>query len=83
MERGKMPTTNPTDFFGTAAILNFLKAAILIISIFYAIFAVMIVRQVSLMSKTLISKISPVIRAAAIIHAGFAIGLIILVWGIL
>lgn len=77
-----MPTTQ-FDFLNSEAVLIFLKAAILIILIFYAIFSTIIVRQVDLMSKTLITGISPVIRAFSILHLGFAIGLIILAWGIL
>lgn len=72
--------TNPFDF---EAVLVFVKIAVLIILVFYAIFALMITRQVDLMSKTLITKVSPILRAFSIIHAGLAIGLIFLVWGIL
>lgn len=79
-----MPTTIiPSNFFASGAMLVFLKAAILLILIFYAIFALMIVRQVDLMSKTLITSVSPILKAFSIIHAGIAIGFIILVWGIL
>jgi len=83
MEGGEMPTTTQTNLFDAVAVLAFLKGAILLILIFYAIFALMVVRQVSLMSKTLITGVSPIIYAISIIHAGFAIGLIILAWGIL
>ena len=78
-----MPTTIPTNPFDSEAVLIFLKAAILLILVFYAIFALMVVRQVDLMSKTLITRASPVLKAFSIVHAGFAIGLIILTWGIL
>ncbi len=83
MEGGKMPTIIPTNPFESEAVLVFLKGVILLILIFYAIFALMIVRQVDLMSKTLITKVSPILKAFSIVHAGFAIGLIILAWGIL
>lgn len=77
-----MPTTtvNLLDF---GAVMVALKAIVLLILVFYAIFALMIVRQVDLMSKTLITKVSPILKAFSIIHAGFAIGLIVLAWGIL
>lgn len=82
MEGGKMPTvlSNPFDF---EVVLMFSRAAILLILIFYAIFTLLIVRQVDLMSKTLITKVSPILKAFSIIHAGFAIGLIVLAWGLL
>ncbi len=72
-----------TNLFSLEVILFFAKLAILLILVFYAIFALLIVRQVGLMSRTLITKVSPLLHAFAIIHAGFAIGLIVLAWGIL
>lgn len=69
--------------FGPEGVLTLLKVVFLIILAFYAIFALVIVRQVDLMSKTLITSVSPIVKAFAIIHAGFAIGLIVLAWGIL
>lgn len=78
-----MPVTTPINPFNLEAVLLFLKTAILLILVFYAIFALMVVRQVDLMSKTLITKVSPILKGAAIIHAGFAIGLIVLAWGVL
>lgn len=63
--------------------LTVLKWVILLILSLYAIFSLIIIRQVDLMSKTLITGVSPVVKAFAIIHAGFAIGLILLVWGML
>lgn len=78
-----MPTTIQTDIFNSGIRLIFLKGVILIILAFYAIFALMVVRQVDLMSKALITKVSPILKAFSIIHAGTAIGLIILAWGIL
>lgn len=78
-----MPTVTPSDFLQSPVVLVFLKTAILIILAFYAIFALMIVRQVDLMSKTLITPVSPILKAFSIVHGGFAIGLIVLAWGIL
>ena len=78
-----MPTITQINFFQSEAVLAFLKYAILLILLFYAIFALMVVRQVDLMSKTLITKTSPYFKAFSIVHAGVAIGLIVLTWGIL
>lgn len=77
-----MPT-DTTRFLNSEVVLSFIKLIILIILLFYAIFALLIVRQVDLMSKTLITRVSPIVRFISIVHAGFAIGLIILAWGIL
>ncbi|MBI3109580.1 hypothetical protein HYZ06_00925 [Candidatus Daviesbacteria bacterium] len=78
-----MPTATPFNFFEQEAVLVFLKTATLIILAFYAIFALMVLRQVSLMSKTVMTRVSPWLSAFSILHAGVAIGLIILAWGIL
>ncbi len=78
-----MPTTGSPIIFDQALLLGVVRIAILTILILYAIFALIIVRQVDLMSKTLISPVSPIVKAFAIIHAGFAIGFVILAWGIL
>lgn len=78
-----MPTTTPFNLFESEAVLIFLKTAVLIILVFYAIFALVVIRQVDLMSKTLITKVSPLLKVLSIIQAGFAIGIIILAWGIL
>ena len=78
-----MPTIIPTNPFESEALLSLLKVAILLILVFYAIFAMTVVRQVDLMSKTLITRVSRVLKGFSILHAGVSIALIILAWGIL
>lgn len=78
-----MPPDSVNPIFDLSFLVPFMRYIILILLVFYAIFALLIVRQVDLMSKTLITPISPIVKAAAIIHAGFALGLIILIWGVL
>ena len=77
-----MPVSS-SDLLNLQAALLFIKIAILIILILYAIFALLIVRQVDLMSKTLITPVSGVVKAISIIHAGFAVGFIFLAFGLL
>ncbi len=60
-----------------------IRISITIIIFLYAIFALIIVRQVDLMSKTLITPVSPIVKAIAIVHAGFAVGFALLAFGIL
>ncbi len=73
-----MPTIIPTNPFESEVVLFILKAATLLILIFYAIFALIIIRQVDLMGKTLITGIAPSIKIIAVVHAVFAVGLIFL-----
>lgn len=74
------PTVN---IFESTLFLEFLKISILIILFLYTIFALLIVRQADLMGKTLITPVSPLVKAIAIIHAGFAIAFLVLAFGIL
>lgn len=74
---------NTINLLNNDVVLNFAKGAILLILIIYAIFSLVIVRQVDLMNKTLITNISPLVKAFAIIHAGFALAMIFLAWGVL
>ena len=76
-----MPTNPSATNFQVMILI--LKGAILIILLFYAIFSLIVVRQVDLMSKTLITAVSPVVKAFSLVHAGFSIGLTILAFGIL
>lgn len=82
MEREQMPTT-PINVFESEAVLIFLKGVTLLILIFYAIFSLIIIRQVDLMKKTLITNLSSLVSWLATLHAIFAIGLIVLAWWIL
>lgn len=59
------------------------RVGVIILSAFYFLFSLVVVRQVSLMTDTLITEISPYLRAFSLIHAGLALGVIILLIGIL
>ena len=72
-----------TNFLNSEFILTFGKGAVLLILLFYAIFSLIIVRQVDLMSKTLITNARGIVRSFSIAHAVFAVGLIFLAWWIL
>ena len=71
-------SNNFFSFLGSTVFLFFLKVSTLIILSIYTIFALMIVRQVSLMGQTLITPVSPIVKLLAIVHAFFALGLLIL-----
>ncbi len=78
-----MQVTSTQTIFDSALATDFLRATIFIIMFFYSIFALLIVRQVMIMSETLITHVSALVRGVAIIHAGFAIGLTIFIMGTL
>lgn len=66
------------DLLNNGYFLFFGKVAVLILLIFYAIFSLLIVRQVDLMGKTLSTPIGSLVKIIAIIHAFVALGLIFL-----
>lgn len=59
------------------------EVGILLFAILYFIFSLIVVRQVSLMTETLITEVSPLLRAFSIIYAGVALGIVILFIGLL
>ncbi len=69
---------NQAILLDNAYILFFAKSAILILLALYGIFALIIVRQVDLMSKTLITSIAPIVKIFSLLHAFFVLGLIFL-----
>lgn len=77
MEVATQPSLDPN------LITTFLKIVTIILMVLYGIFALLIVRQVELMSKTLITPVSPIVAAMAVIHAGFALGFVALAFFIL
>lgn len=78
-----MQTLEPATFFTNSYYLFLIKIGILIILVIYAIFALVIIRQVSLMNSTLITGTSRLLKILAIFHAALAIGLTILIWVLL
>jgi hypothetical protein len=78
-----MPAEPMVNIFDFESLFTFVRLATLILLVFYAIFALIIIRQVNLMIETLYTPLAPVVRFVSIVHAGFAIGLIFLVFGIL
>lgn len=73
-----MPTEIVGNFFWDVP-----RLGILFLSVLYFVFSLIVLRQIKLMSETLISETSPVLTALAILHSGFALGVIILFIGFL
>ena len=59
------------------------KGGVVLMSGLCFMFSLVVVRQVNLMTETLITEVAPYLRALAIIHVGFALGIIVLFVGIL
>lgn len=74
------PILNNAEF--SFALLKAFKWAFIIGAGFYVIFAFVVLRQISVMKKTLITPFSPKIATLGYFHMAFAVGmfLIFLVW---
>lgn len=73
-----MPTDGLTNFFWDLP-----RLGVLFLAVLYFVFSLIVLRQIKLMSETLISESSPVLTALAILHSGFALGIIVLFIGFL
>ena len=73
-----IPVDGLTSFFWDIP-----RLGILLLAVLYFVFSLIVLRQIKLMSETLISETSPVFIALAILHCGFALGVIILFIGFL
>lgn len=58
------------------------KAFLVLFLVFYAVFALILWRQIQLMSKTLPTMLSPFLKFAGILHVGVAFSLLLMVLGL-
>lgn len=76
-------TVSPVIFSPLSGLLFLINGGIILLLTLYFFFSLIVVRQVKLMTETLITEVAPFIRAFSILHAGFALGLILLFIGFL
>lgn len=70
---------NPAlNIFAFANVALLFKATYVIIAILYFLFALIVVRQVALMTETVITEAGSILRTLSIIHAIFALGIVVL-----
>lgn len=58
-------------------IFGLFKNLFIIGGIFYVIFAIVIIRQIQIMNRTLITTFSPVVRLLGYLHLIFAVGILL------
>lgn len=73
-----MPIENLVSF-----VWDIPRLGIIFLAVLYFVFSLIVLRQIKLMSETLISESSPILKAGAVLHCGFALGVIILFIGFL
>ncbi|MBI2596390.1 hypothetical protein HYW46_06715 [Candidatus Daviesbacteria bacterium] len=59
------------------------KLSFIAFACLYFLFSLIIIRQVYLMTETIMTQTGPVLRAVSILHSGLALGIIILFVGFL
>lgn len=59
------------------------KIGFIAFAVLYFIFSLIVIRQVYLMTDTIITEGGPILRALAIVFAGLALGIIVLFIGLL
>lgn len=59
-------------------IIDLFRLGFVIIAILYFIFSLIVIGQVRLMTETVATEVGPLLRFFSIIHAGIALGIIVL-----
>lgn len=72
-----MPIELPLFGTLTGGLVLFFKIGFIVLAILYFIFSLIVIRQVALMSQTVITEGGFVLRAISIIHAGLALGVVV------
>ncbi len=62
----------------TGAVFFVFKILIFILSLFYFFYTLIVVRQVFLMTETLVTEVSPVLKILSIAYSALALGVVIL-----
>lgn len=66
----------------SSAVQLVLKIGLVAFAVVYFIFTLIVIRQVNLMTETIMTEGGAILRALAILHAGLALGVIILFVGL-
>lgn len=77
---GQVLSTTVTPIEGFIVIF---RVGLIILAALYFLFSLIVYRQVVLMTETLMTEVTPLLRAFAIIHSGLALGIIVLFIGLL
>jgi hypothetical protein len=73
-----MQIDNQTIVLSADLVVFLFKVGIIILAVFYFLFSLIVIRQVVNMTDTIASEAAPLLRAFSIVHAGVALGVIIL-----
>lgn len=68
---------------GLSTVWLLAKILIFVLGVFYFVFTLIVVQQVRLMTRSLITEVSPLLRAFSVLQVGFGLAIIILLFGLL
>lgn len=74
------------NFFSTFVIsgtIGLFKIGFITFAVLYFVFSLIVIRQVTLMTQTVITEGAPLLRVLSILHAGLALGIVVLFIGFL
>ncbi len=71
------------NLLGIPVVWQVFAISMVILAVFYFFFSLIVLRQVNLMSEVVITEGSAILRALAILHAGIALAVILLLITIL
>lgn len=74
------PFLSPFLISGT---IGLFKIGFVAFAVLYFIFSLIVIRQVALMTETVMTEGAPILRILSILHAGLALGIIVLFIGFL
>lgn len=78
-----MPIENfSATIFNSLTLVISTKVFFVLFLVFYAVFALILWRQIQLMSKTLPTMLSPFLKFTGILHVGVAFSLLLVVLGL-
>ena len=70
-----------SNFFNSLDLNFFVKAFFILFLVFYTFFAIMLFRQVQIMTKKLPTQLSPLLKFIGLINVGVSLALLFLVVG--
>lgn len=73
----------PIVLFSMQSIWISIEVALVVFAAIYFVFSLIVLRQVNLMTETLITEVAPLLRALSIVYSGFSLGIIVLFLGLL
>lgn len=70
-----------SNFFNSLDLNFFVKAFFILFLVFYTFFAIMLFRQVQIMTKKLPTQLSPLLKFIGLINVGVSLALLFLIVG--